>query len=173
MTCDPLRDQKRAEASFYNSRPITPLAYSLAVIPRGGRAQLSRNLRRLVDPGSPIRQLFMMDYCTQCIHHRMHVSPMENALQNTLASKDPGFAEVVLSNSAFSRYSRYTDDEGYIIHPDTGEYMSMDEVREEVKKLNQKHLRHLQTAKQHTDNVPICLPTLEATVARQVERVNG
>ena len=167
VTCDPLRDQNRAEASFYNSRPITPLAYSLAVIPRGGRAQLSRNLRRLVDPGSPIRQLFMMDYCTQCIHHRMHVSPMENALQNTLASKDPGFAEVVLSNSAFSRYSRYTDDEGYIIHPDTGEYMSMDEVREEVKKLNQKHLRHLQTAKQHTDNVPICLPTLEATVARQ------
>ena len=45
--------------------------------------------------------------------------------------------------------------------------MSMDEVREEVKKLNQKHLRHLHTAKQHTDNVPICLPTLEATVARQ------
>jgi len=167
VSCDPLRDRKRAEASFYNSRPITPLAYSLAVIPRGGRAQLTRNLRRLVDPGSPIRQLFMMDYCTQCIHHRVHVSPMENALQNTLASKDPGFAEVVLSNSAFSRYSRYTDDEGYIIHPDTGEYMSMDEVREEVKKLNQKHLHHLQTAKQHTDNVPICLPTLEATVARQ------
>ena len=42
----------------------------------------------------------MMDY-PQCIHHRMHVSPMENALQNTLASRIPGFG-VVLLNSAFS-----------------------------------------------------------------------
>jgi hypothetical protein len=166
VSCDPLRDLKRAEASFYNLRPITPLAYSLAVIPRGGRAQISKNVRQLVDPGSPIRELFALDYCPQCINHRIHVSPMENALQNSLTAADPGFAEVVPSNAQFSKYSRYTDDEGYIIHPDTGEYMSMDEMRQEVKELNRMHLHHLHTAKQHVHTDPICLPTLEAAVAR-------
>jgi 5'-3' exoribonuclease 1 len=91
---------------------------------------------------------------------------MENALQNSLTAADPGFAEVVPSNAQFSKYSRYTDDEGYIIHPDTGEYMSMDEMRQEVKELNRMHLHHLHTAKQHVHTDPICLPTLEAAVAR-------
>lgn len=166
VSCDPLVDLKRAEASFYNSRPVTPLAYSLAVIPRGGRKQISNNIRRLVDPKSPIREMFAMDYCSECIRYRMHVAPMENALSNTLASKDPGFSEVVPSNAQFSRFSRFTDDEGYIIDPETGEYMSMDEVRKRVKELSRAHLQHLHSAPQHANEDPICLPTVEAAVAR-------
>ena len=167
LSCDPLVDLKRAEASFYNSRPVTPLAYSLAVIPRGGRAQISRNIRPLVDPGSPIREMFAMDYCSECIRYRMHVAPMENALSNTLAAKDPGFTEVVPSNAQFSRFSKYTDDEGYIIHPETGEYMSMEEMRKKIKDLSRGHLQHLNTARQHVNNDPICLPSVEAAVARK------
>jgi len=170
IDCDPFRDQKRAEASFYNRRPITPLAYSLAVIPRGGRAMLSENVRPLVDPGSPIKSLFVHDYCVQCIQHRMHVSPMEHAMQNAtlLQHRDPGYNELIATNAQFSQFSRYVDDEGCIIHPSTGDYMSLEEMREELKTLNRAHLTHLATAEQHSPDIyPLCLPTLEATVARR------
>jgi 5'-3' exoribonuclease 1 len=108
IDCDPFKDQKRAEASFYNRRPITPLAYSLAVIPRGGRAMLSENVRPLVDPGSPIQSLFVHDYCVQCIQHRMHVSPMEHAMQNAtlLQHRDPGYNELIATNAQFSQFSK-------------------------------------------------------------------
>ena len=168
ISCDPLRDLKRAEASFYNRSPITPLAYSLAVIPRGGRAMISRNIRPLVDPGSHVRKLFTMDYCVQCIKHRMHVSPMENAMQNAtlLQQRDPGFQELVATSTQFSRFSKYTDDEGYIIDPESGDYMALEEMRDELKALNRLHLDHLTCAVQHSSKDPVCLPTLEAAVAR-------
>ena len=168
ISCDPLRDLKRAEASFYNRRPITPLAYSLAVIPRGGRAMISQNIRPLVDPRSHVRKLFSMDYCVQCIKHRMHVSPMENAMQNAtlLQQRDPGFQELVATSTQFSRFSKYTDDEGYIIDPETGDYMALEEMRNELKALNRLHLDHLMMAVQHSSRDPVCLPTLEAAVAR-------
>jgi len=168
ISCDPLKNLKRAEASFYNRRPITPLAYSLAVIPRGGRAMISKNIRPLVDPGSHVRQLFSLDYCVQCIKHRMHVSPMENAMQNTtlLHQRDPGFQELVATSAQYSRFSRYTDDEGYIIDPESGDYMDLEQMREELKVLNRMHLEHLSCSPQHSSKDPVCLPTLEAAVAR-------
>ena len=39
---DPLRDRNRAAIAYLNRYPITPLAYSLAVIPRGGRGRGAR-----------------------------------------------------------------------------------------------------------------------------------
>ena len=83
--CDPLRDKTRAEAVFYNKAPITPLAYSLAVIPRGGRAQLCKGIQALVDPDSPLRELFVCDYCARCIKHRIKVAPLERTLQQQLS----------------------------------------------------------------------------------------
>ena len=53
-TADPLRDPERASVAYLNRYPITPLAYSLAVIPRGGRAMLANGVRPLVDPGSSV-----------------------------------------------------------------------------------------------------------------------
>ena len=41
-TLDPLRDRERAAVAYLSRYPITPLAYSLAVIPRGGRAMLAK-----------------------------------------------------------------------------------------------------------------------------------
>ena len=88
--CDPLIDKTRAEAVFYNKAPITPLAYSLAVIPRGGRAQLCKGIQPLVDPDSSLRELFACDYCARCIKHRIKVAPLERTLQQQLSGNAAG-----------------------------------------------------------------------------------
>jgi len=95
---------------------------------------------------------------------------MEHAMQNAtlLQHRDPGYNELIATNAQFSQFSRYVDDEGCIIHPSTGDYMSLEEMREELKTLNRAHLTHLATAEQHSPDIyPLCLPTLEATVARR------
>lgn len=78
---DPLRDRLRASMAYQNRYPITPLAYSLAVIPRGGRAMLAPGARRLVDPGSPVYHLFKDDYCPACFKHRIAAGPLERVIQ--------------------------------------------------------------------------------------------
>lgn len=98
--CDPLRDKTRAEAVFYNKAPITPLAYSLAVIPRGGRAQLCKGIQSLVDPNSPLRELFVCDYCARCIKHRIKVAPLERTLQQQLSGNRTGKALVGSKNTS-------------------------------------------------------------------------
>ena len=80
-TLDPLRDPERASIAYLNRFPITPLAYSLAVIPRGGRSLLARGVRPLVDPGSPVYHLFRDDYCVTCIKHRITAGPLERVIQ--------------------------------------------------------------------------------------------
>ena len=85
-----LIDKTRAEAVFYNKAPITPLAYSLAVIPRGGRAQLCKGIQPLVDPDSSLRELFACDYCARCIKHRIKVAPLERTLQQQLSGNAAG-----------------------------------------------------------------------------------
>ena len=80
-TLDPLRDRERAAVAYLNRYPITPLAYSLAVIPRGGRAMLAKGVRPLVDQGSPVHHLFKDDYCVTCIKHRIAAGPLERVIQ--------------------------------------------------------------------------------------------
>ena len=80
-TLDPLRDRARATIAYLNRYPITPLAYSLAVIPRGGRAMLAPGVRPLVDQGSPVHHLFVDDYCVTCIKHRIAAGPLERVIQ--------------------------------------------------------------------------------------------
>ena len=74
--CDPLIDKTRAEAVFYNKAPITPLAYSLAVIPRGGRAQLCKGI--LTFGGS---RFFIMLSCSQAITVRDVLSIASKSLR--------------------------------------------------------------------------------------------
>ena len=80
-TLDPLRDRERAGVAYLNRYPITPLAYSLAVIPRGGRAMLAKGVRPLQDQGSPVHHLFKDDYCVTCIKHRIAAGPLERVIQ--------------------------------------------------------------------------------------------
>ena len=89
-TMDPLRDQSRASTAYLNRYPITPLAYSLAVIPRGGRSMLAPGVRPLVDPGSPVRHLFKDDYCVTCIKHRIAAGPLERTIQEESTPGDAG-----------------------------------------------------------------------------------
>ena len=87
---DPLRDRNRAAIAYLNRYPITPLAYSLAVIPRGGRAMLARGVRPLVDAGSPVHHLFCDDYCVTCIKHRITAGPLERVIQQESAGPGAG-----------------------------------------------------------------------------------
>ena len=184
---DPLRDRNRASIAFLNRYPITPLAYSLAVIPRGGRTMLARGVRPLVDAGSPVHHLFCDDYCVTCIKHRITAGPLERVIQQEAAGNGGGGgrgrgggrgggrgrgrrgrgrgdargAEAVRTRDLSRKFA------GGDATIREAAAAGGDVAREVLKKLNRRHLEHLSRAPQHAqDKPPPPLNDLEGAVAR-------
>jgi hypothetical protein len=181
---DPLRDRNRAAIAYLNRYPITPLAYSLAVIPRGGRAVLARGVRPLVDAGSPVHHLFCDDYCVTCIKHRITAGPLERVIQQESAGRAPAAAasgragagaEGGGGGAAATRVARRLPRARDLSRKFAGGDATIreaaaaggDVAREVLKKLNRRHLEHLSRAPQHAqDKPPPPLNDLEGAVAR-------
>ena len=191
-TLDPLRDRARATIAYLNRYPITPLAYSLAVIPRGGRAMLAPGVRPLVDQGSPVHHLFVDDYCVTCIKHRIAAGPLERVIQEESsggADGQGGGAGGRGGGRGGRRRGRGGRGGGRGARSDDGtdpnarnlsrKFAGGDEAirdavrtggdvaREMLRKLNRRHLDHLGRAPQHReDKPPPPLNDLEGAVAR-------
>jgi hypothetical protein len=191
-TLDPLRDRERATIAYLNRFPITPLAYSLAVIPRGGRAMLARGVRPLVDQGSPVHHLFVDDYCVTCIKHRIAAGPLERVIQEESsggADGQGGGAGARGGGRGSRRRGRGGRGGGRGARSDDAtdpnarslsrKFAGGDEAirdaaraggdvaREVLRKLNRRHLDHLARAPQHReDKPPPPLNDLEGAVAR-------
>ena len=184
---DPLRDRNRASIAYLNRYPITPLAYSLAVIPRGGRAMLARGVRPLVDAGSPVHHLFCDDYCVTCIKHRITAGPLERVIQQESAGNGGGGGRGRGGGRAGGRgrgrrgrgrgdargaeMARARDLSRKFAGGDAtireAAAAGGDVAREVLKKLNRRHLEHLSRAPQHAqDKTPPPLNDLEGAVAR-------
>ena len=185
-TLDPLRDRNRASIAYLNRYPITPLAYSLAVIPRGGRAMLARGVRPLVDAGSPVHHLFCDDYCVTCIKHRITAGPLERVIQQEAAGnggggggkrgggrgrgrgrgrKNSGRGDGGADAARARDLSRKFAGGDATIREAAA--AGGDVAREVLKKLNRRHLEHLSRAPQHAqDKPPPPLNDLEGAVAR-------
>jgi hypothetical protein len=171
-TLDPLRDPERASIAYLNRFPITPLAYSLAVIPRGGRSLLARGVRPLVDPGSPVYHLFRDDYCVTCIKHRITAGPLERVIQR----EAEGGGGIMKPRSGMDKDRIGSRAEKVLL---AKKFAGGDEeirkaaraggdvAKEFLRKLNRRHLTHMSTARQHEqDKPPPPLNDLEGAVAR-------
>ena len=187
-TLDPLRDRGRAKIAYLNRYPITPLAYSLAVIPRGGRAMLAKGVRPLVDAGSPTHHLFCDDYCVTCIKHRIAAGPLERVIQqesgnggingggnggqgrgrggkNGGRGRGRGRGKTSTTTGTGRDLSRKIAGGDATIRE--AAEAGGEVAREVLRKLNRRHLDHLSRAPQHaTDKPPPPLNDLEGAVAR-------